>query len=69
MAALTSNSFVLPDEVVHYNDYYGIVLEEVEKPEPEAEETAAETEDGDGTDAQAEEGAEASEEVEESVAA
>lgn len=44
-AELTTASFTLSDDVVHYNDYLGLELEEIVKPEPEtAEETGSEGE-------------------------
>ena len=55
-AALTSANFTLSDDILHYNDYYGLVLEEVKKPEDTASteqtgtdgENTADSENADG---------------------
>lgn len=54
-AALTSANFALSDDILHYNDYYGLVLEEIEKPEDtaSAEQTGTDgenTADGENAD-------------------
>lgn len=54
-AALTSANFTLSDDILHYNDYYGLVLEEIEKPEDStsAEQTGTDgenTADGENAD-------------------
>ncbi len=55
-AAITAESFRLGDEILHYNDYYGLVLEEIEEEVAAETQTDAENADGEVTDGEAAEG-------------